>query len=192
MQQISGSIGGRYVLEQKLGEGGMGAVYRATDRLTQETVALKQVSIPGEKLQFAAQASNGKSDSFRLALAQEFKTLASLRHPHIISVLDYGFDNARQPYLTMELLENAPTLIEAGRDRPLSYQIELLVQLLQALAYLHRRGIIHRDLKPDNVLVIDGQVKVLDFGLAVAREHLPKDQRLNNFCIWDSDIIPFG
>jgi tetratricopeptide (TPR) repeat protein len=77
----------------------------------------------------------------------------------------------------MELLENAPTLIEAGRGRPLSYQIELLVQLLQALAYLHRRGIIHRDLKPDNVLVIEDQVKVLDFGLAVAREHLPKQNR---------------
>jgi eukaryotic-like serine/threonine-protein kinase len=177
MPQISATIGGRYILEQKLGEGGMGAVYRATDRLTRESVALKQVSVPGEKLQFASQTLMGKSGDFRLALAQEFKTLASLRHPHIISVLDYGFDDVRQPYLTMELLKNAPTLIEAGRDQALAYQIGLLVQLLQALAYLHRRGIIHRDLKPDNVLVINDHVKVLDFGLAVAREHLPDQNR---------------
>ena len=75
----------------------------------------------------------------------------------------------------MELLEDAPTLIEAGRNQPYGKQIEMLVQMLQALAYLHRRGIIHRDLKPDNVLVVEGQVKVLDFGLAVARAHLSKE-----------------
>src|SRR5688572_13971244 len=117
MQQVLATIGGRYILEQKLGEGGMGAVYRATDRLTRDTVALKQVSVPVEKLQFASQTLMGKSNNFQLALAQEFKTLASLRHPHIISVLDYGFDEVRQPYLTMELLKNAPTLVEAGRDQ---------------------------------------------------------------------------
>jgi hypothetical protein len=164
-------MGGRYILQQKIGEGGMGAVYRATDRLTQETVALKQVTVPREKLQFPSQALMSKSEDFRLALAQEFKTLASLRHPHIISVLDYGFDEQRQPYLTMELLENAPNLIEAGRELARPQQIELVVQVLQALTYLHRRNVIHRDLKPSNVLVIEGQVKVLDFGLAVAREH---------------------
>ncbi len=153
----------------------MGTVYRATDRLTQKIVALKRVTVPSRQLQFASQASLKNSVDFRLALAQEFKTLASLRHPHIISVLDHGFDENRQPFLTMEMLENALTLIEAGRGLPLAGQVELLVQVLQALAYLHRRGIIHRDLKPENVLVVNGQAKVLDFGLAVARKHL-KDQ----------------
>lgn len=121
---------------------------------------------------------NFLADEFHLALAREFKTLASLRHPHIISVLDYGFDKQRQPYLTMELLDNAPNLIEAGRALPRTSQIELLVQVFQALAYLHRRGIIHRDLKPDNVLVIEGQIRILDFGLAVAREHSPAENRV--------------
>ena len=93
----------------------MGVVYRATDRLTGENVALKRVTVPGQQLQFASRVSLGQSDNFRLALAQEFKTLASLRHPHIISVLDYGFDAQRQPFLTMELLEDAPNLeLQAG------------------------------------------------------------------------------
>jgi serine/threonine protein kinase len=158
----------------------MGAVFRADDRLTDMTVALKQVTLPPQQLNSSAQSSPGQSDSFRLALAQEFKVLASLRHPHIISVLDYGFDAARQPFLTMELLENAPTLIEAGRHLSGNEQVTLLVQLLQALAYLHRRGIIHRDLKPDNVVVIAGQVKVLDFGLAnePAATHLHHEARI--------------
>ncbi len=165
-------VSGRYLLHQKLGQGGMGTVYRATDRLTGDVVALKQVTVPTKQLDFSSRASFNQSNNFRLALAQEFKVLASLRHPHIISVLDYGFNADRQPFLTMELLEKAPNLIEAGRDQPHNQQVALLIQLLQALAYLHRRNIIHRDLKPDNVLVVDGQVKVLDFGLAVAREHL--------------------
>ena len=145
----------------------MGIVYRATDRLTQQSVALKRVTVPAEKLEFA---SLGDSTNFRRALAQEFSVLASLRHPHIISVLDYGFDSQKQPFFTMDWLENSQTIIAAGRGQQQLEQAELLVQVLQALAYLHRRGIIHRDLKPDNVLVVDGQVKVLDFGIAIARQ----------------------
>ncbi len=177
MQQAAITIGGRYVLHQKLGSGGMGVVYRAADRLTQDTVALKRVSVPGDQLQFASQPLRRNNSNFRLALAQEFKTLASLRHPHIISVLDYGFDKSRLPYLTMEYLANASTIIEAGQNESRHRQIELLVQMLQALAYLHRRTIIHRDLKPENVLVVKGQVKVLDFGLARARTHLTEASR---------------
>lgn len=181
MLATSITIGGRYTLQNKIGQGGMGAVYRAFDRLTGQVVALKQVTVPSEHLLFASRdtyssratyRSQSSSNDFRLALAQEFKTLASLRHPNIISVLDYGFDERQQSYFTMELLENAPNILSAGRDVPFATQMEMIVQMLRALAYLHRRGIIHRDLKPENVLYIDGQVKVVDFGLAVAREHL--------------------
>lgn len=176
----------RYQLLSPLGTGGMGSVYRAYDRLTNQTVALKRVTVPGERLDFASRPTSSDTLDYRLSLAQEFKTLASLRHPHIISVLDYGFVTApdqdeRQPFFTMDLLENAQTILRAGRNRPLEKKVELLTQTLQALAYLHRRGIIHRDLKPDNVLVIhantsDELVKVLDFGLAIAHDQL--DERI--------------
>ena len=165
-------INNRYLLQEKIGQGGMGVVYRAVDRLNQQIVALKRVTIPTEKLEFA---SLGDSKNFRLALAQEFKVLASLRHPNIISVLDYGFDAEKQPFFTMDLLGDSQTIIQAGRGLSQVAQAELLVQVLQALAYLHRRGIIHRDLKPDNVLVVDGQVKVLDFGIAIEHQQIEDD-----------------
>jgi tetratricopeptide (TPR) repeat protein len=159
----------RYRLQEQLGAGGMGAVYRAYDRLSQTHVALKQVTVPPELLEFMSRASFGTSSGLWTALAEEFRTLSSLRHPHIISVLDYGFDAEHQPYYTMELLRKPQNLIKHSEERLLDDKLTLIIQMLQALAYLHRRGIIHRDLKPDNALVVNGQVKVLDFGLAVAR-----------------------
>ncbi len=156
----------RYVLHEILGTGGMGSVYRAVDRLTGQTVALKRVMTPTGDLMFN---SASDFDDHRVALATEFQMLASLRHPHIISVLDYGFDAAAQPFFTMTLLEKPQTLISAALDEPIQGKIALLIQTLQALAYLHRRGIIHRDLKPANVLVTDGNVRVVDFGLSMPR-----------------------
>jgi serine/threonine protein kinase/tetratricopeptide (TPR) repeat protein len=110
------------------------------------------------------------AEMLRLTLAREFRLLSSLRHPNIISVLDYGFDDELLPYFTMELLEGAETILQAARGRPLAGKVDLLAQMLQALAYLHRRGVIHRDLKPGNVMVVDGRVKVLDFGVSILRE----------------------
>src|SRR5579859_5272449 len=143
-------VSSRYQLVTVIGHGGMGVVYRAWDRLTGQMVALKKVNA----IYDPSEATRDSLD-FRIALAQEFKMLASLRHPNIISVLDYGFDDARQPYFTMELLEDAPNLLVAGLKGTLERKIQLVVQMFQALAYLHRRGIVHRDLKPDNVLVVN-------------------------------------
>jgi tetratricopeptide (TPR) repeat protein len=154
----------RYFLQDLLGEGGMGAVYRAQDRLTGQPVALKRVLAPTDQLLF-----NSRSETVdaRLALAQEFQTLASLRHPNIISVLDYGFDEQQQPYFTMDLLVGAQSILKAGQQQSFAGRIDILIQMLRALTYLHRRGIVHRDLKPGNVMVVDGTVKVLDFGLSI-------------------------
>jgi tetratricopeptide (TPR) repeat protein len=172
-------VGHRYQLLEKIGQGGMGAVYRAHDRLTDTVVALKRLNVPADQLLFVSRPSTGDSTDFRLALAQEFKTAASLRHPNIISMYDYGFDTSgeiaetvQQPFFTMDLLENTQSIVKASAGLPFETRVDLLLQTLQALAYLHRRGILHRDLKPDNLQVGNGQVKVLDFGLAVARETL--------------------
>ena len=150
----------RYRIIDQIGQGGMGKVYRALDRLSGQTIALKQVIL-----------SNIDATELRLSLAQEFKTLASLRHPHIISVLDYGFDSDRQPYFTMEYIQDARTLAQYGTECAERQKFESIFQILQALAYLHRRGIIHRDLKPANVLITpEGNAKVVDFGLAIPHE----------------------
>ncbi|MFK7803631.1 MAG: protein kinase [Anaerolineae bacterium] len=160
---ISETINGRYQLHDKLGEGGMGIVYRATDRLTGDTVALKQVT----------NTESENDETYRLGLAHEFQTLAGLRHPHIISVLDYGFNNEKRPFFTMTHLEDPETILVAAQNRSLDEKIGLIQKLLQALAYLHRRGVLHRDLKPENVLVSNGNLRVLDFGLAVSEKVAP-------------------
>ncbi|MEM7537417.1 MAG: protein kinase [Chloroflexota bacterium] len=160
------TIHNRYHLHEKLGQGGMGEVYRATDRLTGDVVALKRVlNLPTHNQRGTSPTS---VDDLRLALAHEFQTLAGLRHPHIISVLDYGFDQKRQPFFTMTYLSASQNILDAAQNTSFEHKIELIQQLLQALAYLHRRGVLHRDLKPDNVLVSNGVVRVLDFGLSAS------------------------
>jgi len=154
-------IANRYHIIETLGQGNMGAVYRCVDKLTGQPVALKRVLI-GKDIS----ATISLSINARTALIQEFKTLATLRHPHIISVLDYGFDSEQIPFFTMNWLDNAQYFVTACKDAPLDRKLDYIGQMLLALVYLHRRGIIHRDLKPTNVLVQNGVVKVLDFGLA--------------------------
>jgi predicted ATPase len=166
-------INKRYELHETLGRGGMGVVYKATDILSGRPVALKQVTIPAHQM---ALASRGDSPDLAFTLAQEFGTLATMRHPHIISVFDYGFDQHRQPYFTMEYIDGGQTILDFGRGGSLEHQVTLFIQMLQALVYLHRRGILHRDMKPSNALVVNGQIKLLDFGLSVltgrTMEHL--------------------
>lgn len=166
-------IGNRYRLVDKLGQGGVGIVYKAFDRLTGDYVALKQVKISAAELAFTSRPSDSDTHAQNLALALEFRTLASLRHPNIVTVLDYGFDDQHQPFFTMQLLENAVPINEYGTQLSITDKARLLIEMLQALAYLHRRNIIHHDLKPTNVLVTargdEPLVKVMDFGLAVNR-----------------------
>ena len=160
-------IARRYHLQEMLGKGGMGAVYHAMDRLTGRDVALKRVGGSEESFGFG-DSTDGQD--FRLALAREFKLAASLRHPNIIQVLDYGFDEQRQPFFTMELLSRPQTLYEACQNKSLEERLGYFVQVLHALTYLHRRGIVHYDLKPANILIVRDEAKVVDFGLAMMHE----------------------
>lgn len=150
-------IANRYTVIEQLGAGGMGSVWLAHDKLRNQRVALKQVLMA--------------NDEQRLAITREFRTLSTLRHPNIVSVIEYGFHDG-QPYFTMEYVPDA-----APFGKFPGQKIEHFTQVLQALGYLHRRGVLHRDLKPGNVLVTaDGLVKVLDFGLALDKAHEPSDE----------------
>ncbi len=146
----------RYTIQSKIGSGSMAVVYLALDRLTQQPVALKLLKL------------STLSDDKRLSLAHEFQTMASLRHPYIVSVLDYGFASDGTPYFVMDYLDNAVSFGQAGQEQSTHTQFQLILQLLEGLAYLHRRGILHHDLKPSNILVYDNTVHIVDFGLATS------------------------
>jgi Tol biopolymer transport system component/tRNA A-37 threonylcarbamoyl transferase component Bud32 len=150
-----------YRVVEKIGEGGMGEVYRATDTKLKREVAIKV--LPEEV---------GR-DRDRLArFEREAQVLASLNHPNIASI--YGLEEASEtPCLVLELVEGH-TLAErlAQGALPLEEARDVALQIASALEMAHEKGIVHRDLKPANVKVTpEGAVKVLDFGLAKALEN---------------------
>jgi serine/threonine protein kinase/Tol biopolymer transport system component len=151
---------GSYRVLDKLGEGGMGEVYRATDAALGRQVAVK--ILPEA---FAA-------DPERLArFEREAKTLASLNHPHIAAI--YGFERSGGVHaLVMELVEGEDLSQRVSRGAlPIDEALPIARQIAQALESAHEQGIIHRDLKPANIKIrADGAVKVLDFGLAKAMD----------------------
>jgi tetratricopeptide (TPR) repeat protein len=153
-------LNGRYRLEERLGAGGMGAVYRAQDLATGQAVAVKVLLdlLEGEE--------------HRHRFQREFRILTRLSHPRIVAVYDYGqWDGT--PYYVMELLAGVDlAAYRRSRDGrlPEGEILPLAVQLCQGLAYIHTQGLIHRDLKPGNVMLIDRSVKLMDFGLARWRD----------------------
>ncbi|MBP9085800.1 MAG: serine/threonine protein kinase [Kofleriaceae bacterium] len=168
----------RYLVEKKLGEGGMGAVYRATHRLLEKKVALKVLH--GE---FAR-----KPDLVERFI-QEAKSASRIRHENVIDISDFGVTSDGQVFFAMELLKghdlheeiakarNAGELLPWSRSRP------IFLQICAALIAAHGHGIIHRDLKPENIYLVDflGQpdfVKLLDFGIAKMTEVAEGDRKL--------------
>ncbi|MDW8221785.1 MAG: right-handed parallel beta-helix repeat-containing protein [Gemmatales bacterium] len=156
---------GRYYIEAKLGEGGMGTVYRALDRVQGQVVALKTPRI-----------ALLEDPQFFKRFQREMKALAQLRHPHLVPVLDIGEHN-RIPFLVMQFLPGG-SLRERLRERfevQGRYEpIELfpwLEQIASALDYLHSRKVIHRDVKPGNILFDDKDVAYLsDLGAIKVQE----------------------
>lgn len=152
----------KYEILEKIGAGGMGAVYKARHQLMHRQVAIKMV---------LAQLSANSMTLKRFT--QEARATSQLNHPNILTVFDFGISPNNQPYLVMDFLEgvNFGRVLEETRQIPIARAIGIFLQVCAALGHAHQKGIVHRDLKPSNIMLIelDGQpdfVKVLDFGIA--------------------------
>ncbi|HKP61037.1 MAG TPA: protein kinase [Polyangiales bacterium] len=145
----NGLISGRYQLQGKLGEGGMGSAFRALDRMTGRSVALKRL--------------DQRAAKFCALFEREYHTLASLRHPCVIEVYDFGIGDDGLRFYTMELLEGD----DISQLSPLPWRAacQHLRDIATSLALLHARKLVHRDVSPRNVRIArDGRAKLLDFG----------------------------
>ena len=143
----------RYLIDSELGRGGMGVVYRATDRLLDRQVAVKVI------------ADTGIGTSGKARLLAEAQSAARINHPNIVAVYDVG-EAEGITYLVMELIEGE-SLRKVSLRHDLQNSLRLAIQVCTALEQAHAQGVIHRDLKPENIMVTPAQnAKLMDFGLA--------------------------
>ena len=140
-----------------LGQGGMGAVYKARQKQLDRLVALKV--LPPEA---------GRDPAFAERFAREARSLAKLNHPRIVSVFDFGHTEDGVYYFVMEFVDGTDLrrVIEGGQLDP-AEALAIVPQICEALQYAHEEGLVHRDIKPENILLDKrGRVKIADFGLA--------------------------
>lgn len=159
---------GRYEVLQVIGEGGMGVVYRAHDKLTEKDVALKLIR---------ADRLAGKDAVKRLI--REGVTSRDIRHPNVVAVYDVG-DAGGQPYMSMEFLGGQSLRawnrkrLQSSSDCSMKTAANIIAEILAGLDAAHKAGVVHRDLKPENVMLLGepndqgAQLKILDFGVARA------------------------
>lgn len=145
--------GTKYEIIERLGQGGMGTVYRARDRELRRDVALKVVRLPEASPDIAAR------------MLREAHTLARLEHPGIVPIHDVGTLPDGRTFYAMKLVRGAP--LDALPATPLAERFRIIQRLCEAVAFAHAHGVIHRDLKPQNVMVGPfGEVLVMDWGVA--------------------------
>lgn len=160
-------LGGRYIIQDKIGTGGMAIVYRGIDNRLGRPVAIKTM-LP----QYAA------DPSFAARFKQEAQAAAALQSPFIVSVYDWGKDNDTY-FIAMEYLRGTDLKSGVRKHGALDCKkvAQIGSQIAQALSVAHRHDIIHRDIKPQNIMVQpDGNIKVMDFGIARAKNsHLTTD-----------------
>jgi serine/threonine protein kinase/Tfp pilus assembly protein PilF len=163
----------RYRIEKLISRGGMGAVFEATQLGLDRAVAVKML-LP------ALSRDEKMQERFR----REARSAASLRHPNIIQIYDYGISD-HGPYIVMELVQGQSLRqILKGGPMTIDLAVETMLQICSALSSAHSKGIIHRDLKPDNILIEEDSngeisIKVLDFGIAKMRELQAEDSETN-------------
>jgi eukaryotic-like serine/threonine-protein kinase len=159
LAEIGTILGGRYRLIELLGQGGMARIYRAHDNQLDRAVAVKIL-----------RPEYGRDPDFSSRFRHEARAAASLNHPNIVSVYDYGQDEAG-PYIVMELVdgEDLASIVKRTGALPPRQAARITAETARALHAAHQRGIVHRDVKPGNVMIDrEGRVKVTDFGIARA------------------------
>lgn len=163
-------LGGRYLLKDKVGTGGMATVYRAQDQVLNRTVAVK-IMLP----QYAGDAT------FAARFKQEAQAAAGLSSPYIVGVYDWGKDGDTY-YIVMEYLRGTDLKSGIRSHGALDPKkvAQIGSQICAALSVAHKHEIIHRDIKPQNIMVLpDGNIKVMDFGIARAKNsHLTQDNNV--------------
>jgi eukaryotic-like serine/threonine-protein kinase len=151
-------LGGRYVLTEVLGTGGMATVWRAADEVLDREVAVKVLSP-----QCAADAA------YIARLEQEVRRVAQLSHPRLVSVFDCGVDDGTA-YVVMELVASRTLrqLLDDAGILPPARAVGIAAAVCEALEVAHAAGLVHRDIKPENIVVSGSEARVLDFGIARA------------------------
>jgi serine/threonine-protein kinase len=158
------TVGGRYAIDGRLGEGGMGQVYRARHLQLGKAFALKIIS-PTFALDGAARAR----------FNEEAKLASEISHPNIVSVVDFGEDAQFGAYMVMELVEGEPLIDQQAAPMAVRRACDVLAQIADALDHIHRRGIVHGDVKANNIMLTAETTgarqqrrlaRLLDFGLA--------------------------
>ncbi len=169
------TVGGRYALDGRLGEGGMGEVYRARHLQLGKAFALKIISRTFASDQAARQRFN-----------LEAKLASEISHPNIVSVVDFGEDDQFGAYMVMELVDGESLLAHGTLPMSPRRTLDVLAQVADALDHIHRRGIIHGDVKADNIMITSEpetsavarrrrMVRLLDFGLARGPEQADEE-----------------
>ena len=153
---------GRYIIQQELGRGAMGVVYKALDSVLERPVAVKTVNISLER---------EHADKYEKRFYQEAKAAGGLNHPNIVTIHDVG-KSGEVVFMAMEYIEGVElrTLIGEGRPLRVAQALSIAAQVAEGLAFAHQRGVVHRDIKPANIMVVaNGPVKITDFGIARMR-----------------------
>ena len=158
---IGRMLDGRWRIEEKFGEGGMGSIYLASQESVGREVAIKTL-----------RTALSDNEEFADRFMQEAKVTSTISHPHCVTILDFGQTENGTLYLAMEYLDGEPLSDRLDRGKVgLKEALEIAIQVSSALAAAHEHKIVHRDLKPDNIFLLDISdgstfVKVLDFGIS--------------------------
>lgn len=163
---------GRYTIDSVIGRGGMGVVYKSTDKVSAKPVALKLIN-----------AAHLGGERAVKRLIEEGVTARDIRHPNVVAVYDVGLA-AGQPFVAMEYLDGISLrswhgrIVQRGESVPLRVAARIVVEILDGLRAAHDAGVIHRDLKPENIILLheptdrSAPLKLLDFGIARAAGNL--------------------